>query len=191
MTDLPYRVAELERRLANLLRVGRVEALDAAAARVRVQTGELVTAWLPWVTRRAGPDAEWWAPEAGEQVLLLAPGGDLALGVVLPALYQTAYPAPGSAATLHKTTYADGGFASYDRASGAAELNAVGNVTVTAGGAVALTASDGAAEVTASGTVKLCGGGLAAAKGVVQGDCICAYTGTPHPMVSATVQGSL
>lgn len=28
------------------------------------------------------------------------------------------------------------------------------------------------------------------AKGIVQADCVCAYTGQPHPMVSATVKGS-
>lgn len=178
MTELAYRVAELERCLANLLRLGRVEGVDLAAARVQVRSGALVTAWLPWVTRRAGADADWWAPAIGEQVLLLAPGGDLAQGVVLPALYQSAHPAPAAAAAVHATHYADGGYDRYDQAAGAWQRSAQGPVEVTAGGAATLEAAD---------LVTLAGGGSTAVKGVVQGDCLCAYTRQPHPMVSATV----
>lgn len=39
------------------------------------------------------------------------------------------------------------------------------------------------------GGIELDGGG-GAVKGIVQGDCICALTGAPHIMVSATVKGS-
>lgn len=42
----------------------------------------------------------------------------------------------------------------------------------------------------AGATVELKGATGAAVKGLVQGDCLCAFTGQPHPMVSATVKGS-
>lgn len=48
-----YALAETERLLANLIRVGTVAALDAAAARVTVDVGGLTTDWLPWITGRA------------------------------------------------------------------------------------------------------------------------------------------
>ena len=48
----------------------------------------IVTVWLPWLTARAGTVITWSALSLGEQVLLLAPTGDLAQAFVLPAVYQ-------------------------------------------------------------------------------------------------------
>lgn len=69
-----------------------------------------------------------------------------------------------------------------------AELNvtAVGSVTVN---------TDADATVTAKGkaTIKAASIDLnaGAMKGLVQGDCACAFTGLPHGQVSATVKGSV
>lgn len=57
---------------------------------------------------------------------------------------------------------------------------AAGKCTVTIAGKTAWK-SDGGIELD---------GGGGAVKGIVQGDCICAFTGAPHIMVSATVKGS-
>ncbi|KAA0888775.1 hypothetical protein [Oryzomonas rubra] len=43
---------------------------------------------------------------------------------------------------------------------------------------------------TSDGTVEIDGSGSGAVAGVVQGDCLCAYTGKKHPMVSSTVKVS-
>jgi phage baseplate assembly protein V len=123
-------LAELDRKLAGLISVGTIAQLDEVKALVRVEIGELLTDWLQWVTTRAGADRTWWAPEPGEQVLVLAPSGDLSQGVVLPALYQTAHPAPGAAKTLHRTVYADGTHTEYDRAVGVLTVDCVGDVVV-------------------------------------------------------------
>ena len=69
-------MTEAERRLSNLVMLGQVAELDAKKARVRVQAGPILTAWLPFATVRAGLDRTWHAPEPGEQVVLVAPGGD-------------------------------------------------------------------------------------------------------------------
>lgn len=69
------------------------------------------------------------------------------------------------------------------------DVLAGGNVVVQAGG-TALVKSVGKATVEAGGTVEIKGATGAAVKGIVQGDCICAYTGAPHPMVSSNVKGS-
>lgn len=42
-----------------------------------------------------------------------------------------------------------------------------------------------------SAVIWLKGGNGGASKGVVQGDCVCAFTGAPHPQVSSNVEGSL
>ena len=94
--ESPY---EASRRIENLLRLCTVaEVRTTHPARCRVRTGQLLTDWLPWLTLRAGATAgTWWAPEPGEQCLLLSPGGDLRQGVVLPGLYSDQnHPPPGA-----------------------------------------------------------------------------------------------
>lgn len=49
----------------------------------------------------------------------------------------------------------------------------------------------GNANMTVTATGIDLDGGPGGEKGVVQGDCICAYTGKPHPNVSGTVKSSL
>jgi len=115
-----YALAELERLFANLLRIGSIEDLDELhkdGPRVTVDLGDLVTDWLPFFTRRAGPDSDWAPPEPGEQVMILSPYGDLGQGVVLPAIYQDAHPAPASARTVRRVQFADGSSVQYDRAA--------------------------------------------------------------------------
>lgn len=133
-------VAELERRISNLLRIGTIEQIDTAAARVRVRSGDILTAWLPWLTQRAGQDLTWWAPDIGEQVLVLSPGGELAAGLVLPSLYQSANPAPGDNQDKQITQYKDGTKIEYDRAAGLLTVDAVGDITIKAAGSVTLEA---------------------------------------------------
>lgn len=45
--------------------------------------------------------------------------------------------------------------------------------------------------IEAAGTVEIKGTLTAAVKGIVQGDCLCAYTGALHPMISSNVKGSI
>jgi phage baseplate assembly protein V len=112
----PFDIAELERRLANLIRDGLIASVDYDAARARVQIGDLLTAPLPWYAGRAGGDRTWWAPEVGEQVTVLSPSGELAQGRILPALYSNAAPAPASAGDVSRAVWADGLVVEHDRA---------------------------------------------------------------------------
>lgn len=111
-----FALAEVERTLANLVRVGTVAQLNVAEARVTVDLGGLVTDWLPWLTARAGATRTWSAPRPGEQVLVLAPFGDLAQAVVLPAIYQDAYPAPAASQAREHVVFPDGSSVDYDSA---------------------------------------------------------------------------
>jgi len=136
-----FDLSELARRLENLLRLGTIAQLDEAAARVRVQSGDLLTGWVPWLTRRAGPDSDWWAPEPGEQVLLLCPSGEPALGVALPAIYQTAHPAPGNVKTKRVVEFADGMKITYDRAAMKLTIDCPGEIEITCAGNFRVTAA--------------------------------------------------
>lgn len=125
MPDTELRLAELERRLANLARIGTIAEADHAAARVRVAIGEILTGWLPWLAHRAGGDRAWWAPEVGEQVLVVSPGGDLAQGIVCPSLYSATSPAPADSPDIRREVYGDGLVIEHDRAAKVTRINAL------------------------------------------------------------------
>jgi len=110
-----FSVADLERRLANLIRFGTIEQLDEAKALARVRCGDILTDWLSWRTNRAGPDRDWWALEPGEQVILLAPSGELNQAVIVGSINRDLFSAPGNRKTLHRIQYQDGTTKDYDR----------------------------------------------------------------------------
>lgn len=136
--SVEFRLAEIERRLWNLLRLGVIADADYASARVKVQSGDLATGWIPWLTRRASHDIDWWAPEVGEQVLLLSPCGDPAQAVALPALYQSAHPAPEQSADVRQINFGDGTVVKYDRAAKKLSIECVGEIVVVADGDVSV-----------------------------------------------------
>lgn len=181
-------LAELLRLLHNLIRLGTVDEVDVAAARARVQSGDNLTDWLPWLSARAGSTRDWDPPTVGEQVLLLSPGGDLAQAIILTGIYSDANPPPATSADLWCRTFPDGTRLEYDHAAsrltldvvGAADLNIGGDATVTVGGTAAITA--GAEATVDAPAIKLNKGA-----GVVTGAHICHFTGTPHGDVSTTV----
>lgn len=84
-------IAELFRRVNNLMRIGKVVDVDYEFACARVQIGKNTTAFLPWLVPST---ATWFPLKNGEQVIVLSPNGDLGMAVILPALYQSAKPAP-------------------------------------------------------------------------------------------------
>ncbi|AGE26912.1 phage baseplate assembly protein V [Pseudomonas poae RE*1-1-14] len=115
--------AALSRMLENLIRFGVIAAVQMEPPRVQVKTGALTTAWLPWLTLRAGADREWDPPTVDEQVILFSPSGQLANGVVITGLPSDHIPANGNRPGLHRRTYADGAVIEYD--SVAHHLNAI------------------------------------------------------------------
>ncbi len=123
--DMLARLTDAERRIANVIRIGTVWTADYAAATARVRIGDIVTAPMPWLTTRAGGDRSWWAPEVGEQVLVLAPSGELAQSVVLPSIYATAAPAPAASAGVTRAVWGDGLIIEHDRAAKLTRINAL------------------------------------------------------------------
>lgn len=107
-------IAELARLIENLVRLGTVAAVQVQPPRVQVKSGKILTAWLPWLSLRAGADREWDPPTVGEQVVLLSPSGLLTQGVVLAGLFSDQVPANGDREGLHRRTYRDGAVIEYD-----------------------------------------------------------------------------
>ena len=106
------------RRAANFIRYGVVAEADyeKGLLRVELQDGELLSDWIPWITLRAGNDRFWWAPEVGEVMLLLAPSGELANAVALPAAFSNENQ-NGDRPTVQRQTFEDGTVIEYDRAA--------------------------------------------------------------------------
>lgn len=166
-----HSAAELLRLIHNLVRLGTVAEVDHARARVRVATGEITTAWLPWLEERAGTTRTWNPPTVGEQVVVFAPGGDMASAVVLAGLYRTQHPAPSDSADVWHAVMPDGAVIEYDHATshlqatlpGSATLAAQGDVLVTTPAALTATAGGGAtlnADTVINGTLAINGGSV-------------------------------
>lgn len=144
---------DLERRTANAIRYGTVLAVDYAAARVRIKSGEIETAWLPWSTGRASAAKRRWdPPEVGEQVVLLAPTGDLRQAVVLTGVFQTSAAAPNASPDKDTTVYGDGTVIEYDRVAHALVADLQGTKLFADRNKIELTIGGSVLTMTAAGT---------------------------------------
>ncbi|WP_372168718.1 phage baseplate assembly protein V [Xanthomonas axonopodis] len=159
--------------LSNAIRLGTVAEVNLATSRCRLQVGEMLTDYLPWVVTLAGTTIVWSPPAIGEQVVVLSPAGDLADGVVLRGLYSDQFAAPAASDTLHVLRFADGAQIHYDTGAHAlqATLPSGGTASITADGGITLngpltvngkTMLNGDATIagTAKATTDVIGGGI-------------------------------
>lgn len=139
---MSFDMAELDRRISNLIRIGTVAQVDYAAIppKVRIKAGDILTGWLPWFGSSAGEDRICAPLDIGEQVVVFSPSGELNQGVVLAGLFQTAHPYPVTLQEKHNATFKDGAVIEYDRAThhlkavlpagGTCEINAPAGFTL-------------------------------------------------------------
>lgn len=161
MSSNDYLLADLVRRMNNLVRPGRIHSVDEAKVRARVEIGAIVTDWLPWAVARAGNDRTWWAPTVGEQVVVLSPSGEMNAAFIVASFYTNAFPAPASSADIEHTIYRDGTVVEYDtkahkltaKVCGDVVLDITGSLSVTSGSDVTIEAS-GAVSIKGS-SIKL------------------------------------
>lgn len=117
-------LVELSRRLENLIRFGTIHSVDHAARKARVQTGYLVTQWLPWIESRAGETTTWNPPTIGEQCVVFSPSGEPAGGMIFYGVPSDQIDTPSHDPVKHVIKYPDGAKIEYDHASG--HLEAIG-----------------------------------------------------------------
>lgn len=84
---MSYAASEADRRLANLVRMGRVVSVDPGTTSAVVDFGDLVSPPLQVGQLSAGAIQFWWMPSAGEQVIVVSEGGDIAQGKIISAIY--------------------------------------------------------------------------------------------------------
>jgi len=130
---------ELARALRNMIRTGVIVETDLDAGRCRVQTGGIQTDWLQWLTQRAGRTRTWWAPSVGEQVMILAVGGELDTAFVLPAIFSDDHPAPSASADALHIAFPDGAVIEYEPETGALTVSGIKTADVTASESITAT----------------------------------------------------
>lgn len=129
---------ELSRRLENLIRFGTVHSVDHAARRCRVQSGGLVTQWLPWIERRAGESTTWDPPTVGEQCVVFSPSGEPGGGLVFYGVPSDEIDTPSHAPEKHVIRFPDGATFTYDHAASHLEITGIATATIVAAESVTL-----------------------------------------------------
>lgn len=125
-------LSDLARQLRNMIRTGIIVETDLNAGRCRVQSGGNLTQWLQWLSHRAGHSRTWWAPSVGEQVLILAVGGELETAFVLPGIYSDDNPAPSASQDAWHVAFPDGAVIEYEPASSALKVSGIKTADITA-----------------------------------------------------------
>jgi len=109
-----FKIADLFRRFENLIREGTISAANYEDNVFRVKIGEIETGWLRCITLRAGADKAWNPVSVGENVVVLSPSGDLANGIIFPALFTGANPAPSTNPKKRLFRFSDEAVIEYD-----------------------------------------------------------------------------
>lgn len=122
--------AEIQRRLANIIRFGTIAEVNHATARARVKSGEILTDFLPFVTMRAGTTKTWSPPTVGEQCIVLAVNGEFTTACVLVGLYTKN--SPSHSPDEHVFEFADDAKITYNQATGALSVTGIKTATIQA-----------------------------------------------------------
>ena len=156
-----YALADLTKRLSNIIRIGTIFEINYQTAKARVKIGELETDFLPWANSNSGSNNIWNPPEIDEQVVILSPSGDLSQAIILPSLYKNN--ASNSDQNIKSITYQDGSKISFNVSSGTFDLDLKGDVIIKVvgnanieGDNINITASS---NITLDGNVDLGGSG--------------------------------
>ena len=114
---MSYALAEHDRMIAAMLMPCVVVGVDLAAATVRVQSGDWVSAWVRWHSQAAGKARHWRAPSLNEQGVLFNPSGQAGMGTFIPGLYGDAGGQPDNRDHVEVWRFDDGGSLVYDWAA--------------------------------------------------------------------------
>lgn len=121
-------IAALKRMAAGSLRFGTVKAVDAENKRVQMLLSnadgrEFLSPWRPW-GEIAGEEKSWRPPTEGQQMMLVAPHGDMRQGVALPLTFSDARPSPSSDPEVRILSQFGGAKVLFDGGGARAELSA-------------------------------------------------------------------
>ena len=174
---------EFERRLNNIIQIGTVTEVKSAErlALARVNVLGRVTDFLP-VFMWANDFVKVWLPiRVGQQVAVLSPFGNANGGVILPSVYNK---------TCKEPSEADDENVVVEFAKGVKIVCDGENINIDVPKDVNLTCTNANIKSESvkvdSPSIDLGLGG----KGVVTGECVCAFTGKPHHDFSANTRSA-
>ncbi len=166
------------------------------AVKVRLQPENAITGWLPLLSPWIGNGWGIFAPPTlGDMIEVHFQEDDPNVGFAGQRFYNDS-DRPLAVTSGEFWLVHQSGSALKFHNDGSVELISHTNMTATVGGNLTANVT-GTATVTAGGkaTVNAAGidlnGGGGSDMGVVQGACVCAFTGAPHPQISSTVTGTL
>ena len=99
-----FAFSEVVRKLANLIRLGKIAEIDGA--QVKVHIGRVTTGWLPIIST-AGETTSWTPISKDEQVAVFSPFGESAQAFVLRSIHYNDYKAPEDKKSVSLKTKSD------------------------------------------------------------------------------------
>lgn len=129
MHDTGMDTADINRRIENLLRLGKIIKVDHDARKVQVQTGEL-TPWLNWPTEMGRNFKRWRPLRVGTQVLIGCLSGDPAQANILGMLYTEDLQSPSVDPDIDLIEFNDGTKLQYNSSNSTLLIDCTGPVTV-------------------------------------------------------------
>ena len=127
-----YRLAELERKLANLITVGKVTEVNTENRTLKLKVGDNQTDWLNWPVKNGQNFTSWCPPRVGQQYIIGNPSGDTANGVIIGEIYSDAITSGQTDAGIDETTFNDGSFIRHNSNTGEMQIHAAQHLVLTA-----------------------------------------------------------
>lgn len=166
MIKLLQRVQSLEQRVAASMRPGVVDQVDPEKRALRVRVGgtddaPVLSPWVPYTEIGAGPSGInlAWNPKPGQNVMLMAPGGDLQQAVASPFTWSDAHGSPSSSGDEAVARF------------GQSKITIKSDRTITEVGAAKITQTNDGVTIEVGGvSVAITAGGLTITGGMVKHD---------------------
>lgn len=137
-------LADILRRIENIVRFGTVAAIDYGATppTCKVLTGNIETRFLPFFETRAGSTQDWDPPVVGEQCMILSPSGDTTTGWVLVGIPSAQFPPPSRSPDKFVRKFPDDARVEYNHKTGHLSVSGIKTAIVEASGSVTVDTPD-------------------------------------------------
>ena len=168
-------LAELNRKIENMVRHGVVEDVKPSLCTVRLSE-TLVTDWLQYQVPAAGGVSVHRMPSRGEACTVLSPSGNLEAGRVVFGFASNQYPEPSQAANETVVLFPDGARIVYDHTASHLDISGIATANITASGSTLIKCPDNTVDgnLNVTGLATLMGGfvlsGGNGSTGVITGD---------------------
>jgi phage baseplate assembly protein V len=144
MDNIEQRMAALEAKVHQMVRVCKVTRINPDAGTVRVSlpdAGNMESFDLPVLFKKTQDDHYYTMPDIGEQVVCVFLPIGLEQGFVLGAVYSGPDPVPHPGPDITRVEFANGAYMEHDRATGGLDIFINGDIDITAAGHMTLVAS--------------------------------------------------